>query len=435
MSTLNVLMAAAGAASAPAYNYATLDPATKSTAFTLSNGNLTAANGGVAVNGGARATQSKTFGKWYWEVTVNSTLNTPSHGVYSLSCTPSSQSCGFQNNSAGWLSDGRVFLNAVSSSPANATYANGDVLGFAYDTTAGTLALYKNGTLIHTVTGCTTSGYPGVSRAGTATCNFGASAFAYSVPSGFRAGVYIDPSVGQVAYTTPGTYSWTVPTGVTSVCVVCVGGGSRGGGGLAYGNNIAVTPGASLSVQVGSVGQASWFINSSTLQGGGAGLTGGTSTGSARTGGGAGGGATGGGIGHGGGGAGGYSGTGGVGGNNTNGSAGSGGGGGGGASSQSLIGYGGGGGGGVGLLGEGSNGTGGSGAGSNPQGGGGGSGGSAGAAAPPGTNNGGNGGGYGGGGGERNAGYGGSDGAGAGGAVRIIWGLGRSFPSTNTGDM
>ncbi len=31
---------------------------------------------------------------------------------------------------------------------------------------------------------------------------------------------------GQQAYTTAGTFSWTAPAGVTSVCVVCVGGGA-----------------------------------------------------------------------------------------------------------------------------------------------------------------------------------------------------------------
>ena len=55
----------------------------------------------------------------------------------------------------------------------------------------------------------------------------------------------------------PGTTSWTVPAGVTSVSVVCIGRGGiyqsghgGGGGGLAYGNNIAVTPGAVISVSV-----------------------------------------------------------------------------------------------------------------------------------------------------------------------------------------
>ena len=38
--------------------------------------------------------------------------------------------------------------------------------------------------------------------------------------------------VGQAAYTTPGSYQWVAPAGVTSVNVVAVGGGSRAGGGL-----------------------------------------------------------------------------------------------------------------------------------------------------------------------------------------------------------
>ena len=32
---------------------------------------------------------------------------------------------------------------------------------------------------------------------------------------------------GQVEFTTPGTYQWEVPVGVTSICVVCVGGGGE----------------------------------------------------------------------------------------------------------------------------------------------------------------------------------------------------------------
>ena len=42
-----------------------------------------------------------------------------------------------------------------------------------------------------------------------------------------------DP-VGDIIYDVAGTYSWTAPEGVTSVCVVCVGGGG-GKGGAAFG--------------------------------------------------------------------------------------------------------------------------------------------------------------------------------------------------------
>ena len=59
--------------------------------------------------------------------------------------------------------------------------------------------------------------------------------------------------------------SWTVPAGVTSICVVCIGAGgsgaqgssvtnypnSGGGGGLSYVNNITVTPGETLYVTYG----------------------------------------------------------------------------------------------------------------------------------------------------------------------------------------
>ena len=51
---------------------------------------------------------------------------------------------------------------------------------------------------------------------------------------------------GQQAYTTAGTYSWVAPAGVTSVCVVCVGGGGS---------------------YTGSSAGDSYFINTSTVAG------------------------------------------------------------------------------------------------------------------------------------------------------------------------
>lgn len=61
-----------------------------------------------------------------------------------------------------------------------------------------------------------------------------------------------------------GTTSWTVPVGVTSICAVCIGAGGGGaqgdgasgggGGGLGWKNNIAVTPGETLTITVGAGG-------------------------------------------------------------------------------------------------------------------------------------------------------------------------------------
>ena len=271
-------------------------------------------------------------------------------------------------------------------------------------------------------------------------------------------GSYSTPNVspagpGGVRFTAAGSHSWTVPAGVTSVSVVCVGpGGGRfqsssqsaggRGGGLGYANNVSVTPGSTITVEVGAApavgvgtyGTDSYFKDLSTCVGE-AGqnastiVIGGQGGEYVGTGGGFGGD---GGSGRysGGGGAGGYSGDGGAGAGVTSSSstrtgfAGSGGGGGGGA------GWFAGSGGGVDVYGEGSSGAGGSGSTTANGGGGGGSGGEDGTAYDNVS--------------ATASKYGGaagyrvgdlypsqSAGVGADGAVRVIWGTGRSFPATN----
>ncbi len=248
---------------------------------------------------------------------------------------------------------------------------------------------------------------------------------------------------GQQAYTSAGTFTWVAPAGVTSVSVVAVGGGAggdnqggAGGGGAALGwkNNITVVPGTSYTVVVGNKGSnsspyngnESYFIDATTVQAQGGKRSGdatfvGDGGGLGKTAGGSGGGAAG------------YSG---------DGSSGTGGSGG--KGTVSGLTGGGAGGGGVGILGEGSSGAnGGSNAsyGAFMSGGGGGSGGSGGGSTTNSTfngssysaMNGGAGGSYGGGSGCAFS--GGSVGSAKAGAVRIIWGPNRAFPSTNTGDV
>ena len=290
-----------------------------------------------------------------------------------------------------------------------------------------------------------------------------------------------DAPAGEQEWITPGTYTWTCPAGVTSVSAVCVGGGGGnnnqqwsgggGGGALAWKNNIPVTPGQSYTVVVGAAGArasgyypggTSYFVNQTTVAAGGgwpdndiwtpANAAGGTVI--AGDGGGSGG--KGGWFNSaatsqsphittaygGGGGAGGYSGNGGDGGANDSNatvqvSAGTGGAGGGGYAIQDFGQFTNGafdtthgGGGGVGLLGEGASGAAGTNSTGN-RGGGAGSGGTQGLPclsyqgnSTPGTYGPGSGGLYGGGsGGGGDAGHG---------AVRLIWGAGRAFPSTST---
>jgi hypothetical protein len=301
---------------------------------------------------------------------------------------------------------------------------------------------------------------------------------------------------GQKVFTSVGTTTWSVPDGVTSITAVCVGGGGGasggsassdggtggGGGGLAYGT-ISVTPGDVLYIRVGTggtggrsynydnafsqgsagnPGQSSYIKTGSHsgtafLEGGGggggafgfgaSGGSGGTSTGTARVGGGSGGsgGSNDGSRSGGGAGAGGYGGNGGNGANGSitdlSGSAGTGGAGGGGANANDIVTEVYNSGGGVGIGASGINGAGGSGssqstflaAGTS---------GSDGISATSSSGNSSNqravGGLYGGGGGTKrhtsifaNVRDGGNGGQGA---VRIVWGTSRSYPTTNTSD-
>ena len=58
-------------------------------------------------------------------------------------------------------------------------------------------------------------------------------------------------------------HSWTVPTGVTSISILCIGAGGAtkyhsiggGGGGLSWKNNITVTPGQVVSIEAGNGGR------------------------------------------------------------------------------------------------------------------------------------------------------------------------------------
>lgn len=320
---------------------------------------------------------------------------------------------------------------------------------YTWSVPSGATIASGQGTVSITVTFGSTSGNISV----TATNSCGTSA-----ANTLAVTLVVSPT-GSAQFIIPGTYSWNVPVGVTSVSVVCIGGGggggqaggdcggAGGGGALAYKNNIAVTPGANMTVVVGAGG-------SGGIYGGGefSPTSGGNSTFSTVTGGGGyrgfvyynpttpnvgqggtpsghDGGSAGKtvettyGSGKGGGGAGGYD--------------ASSGGGNGGWASDGGTGYpgGGAGGGGVGLLGIGAGGANGATNQNGNNGGGGGSGGITGANKSKDSNPAGNGGDYGGGGGG--GGYPGTNvpspynngGNGGVGAVRIIWGCGKSFPS------
>jgi hypothetical protein len=167
--------------------YATWNPADKAAGVTLSNGNLTAASSLGAV----RATFGKSSGKWYWEVLTQAVGG--DIGIANGTSTIASY-CGQQANQWGYDNDGKIYSGGTGGA-YGATYTNGARIGIALDLDGGTCTWYKNGVsqgaktisfggaVIYPCVGSGTSGKQW-------TANFGASAFTYSVPSGYSPGFY-----------------------------------------------------------------------------------------------------------------------------------------------------------------------------------------------------------------------------------------------------
>ncbi|MFJ7982417.1 SPRY domain-containing protein [Lysinibacillus xylanilyticus] len=118
----------------------TWNPTDKGSTVVLSNSNLTAT--GVYQNNSIKSTDTKTSGKWFCEIIVDTsnyhfigigTSNLPMTG------TPSKSPDFF-----GYYYDGRKFNNNVGSNYGS-TYGTNDVIGVLVDFDRGTLTFYKNG--------------------------------------------------------------------------------------------------------------------------------------------------------------------------------------------------------------------------------------------------------------------------------------------------
>lgn len=168
----------------------------------FSNSNRTVAFPNAAINN-AQTLTGKSAGKWYVEVTVNSSTSGQT-AVGVMPSTGSGGNSGTYNNwgefasGAGvkWVSDGRVYcLSEILEFADWASWASGDILGIAVDCTTPLLTFYKNGALQGTVTGAQGTAqflshnsqlFPvvGSSVASQFTINTGQSMFSYSPPDG-----------------------------------------------------------------------------------------------------------------------------------------------------------------------------------------------------------------------------------------------------------
>lgn len=190
--------------------YATFDPANKHADIALSAGNLAATKVTADALRSVRSTLGVSSGKHYFEFRLDVNGNDTPYARVGVGTSAVSLASFVGNNESGWgyyQGDGRRYTNNAGAFYGTAWTDNGDVIGVALDMDAGMVWFSKNGVwqgsgnpvdgtnpAFSGLTG-TIYAYASPYRAtgGFAhkfTANFGATAFAYAAPSGFRAGLY-----------------------------------------------------------------------------------------------------------------------------------------------------------------------------------------------------------------------------------------------------
>ena len=180
---------------------ATWSPTDKNANIILSGGDLTATTNIAGSWDSVRSNLSVGAGKWYFEITVDNApdgfieIGIADSGV-SLSGEPGADPDGYA-----YVGISGYIMNNGSSVPYGDTFATGDIISTAINMDTGKLWWGKNG--VWQASGDpaagTNEGYSGISGsffailclnfAGrAATANFGASAFTYTVPTGFNSG-------------------------------------------------------------------------------------------------------------------------------------------------------------------------------------------------------------------------------------------------------
>ena len=167
-------------------NYCVLNPLDKRDSPTYSNGNLQITGSGAAHCVG-RSTFGVSSGKWYWEVLINSAIDStyyPSPGICSMDTSVPNQ-LGDGASGHAYMANGQKYTSSSLSS-YGAAFTQGDIIGFALDMDAGTLVAYKNGTSQGTMaTGLTGSWSPSWNQYNSTSLvyNFGQRPFAYTPPT------------------------------------------------------------------------------------------------------------------------------------------------------------------------------------------------------------------------------------------------------------
>ena len=210
-STYDSMMDVPTLTSATTANYCVLNPLSKGTNTSITNGNLSASYGSAAWTS-AFGTLGVSTGKWYWEATLTSAGTDVGVGISTNPAGSANSYIGGDVNSWGYYANNGNKWNNGSSSSYGATYANGDVIGIALDLDAGTLTFYKNNTTQGTAFSSLASNtyFPALSVNNSSfAVNFGQRPFSYTPPTGFVALNTFNlptPTIGATASTQANKY-------------------------------------------------------------------------------------------------------------------------------------------------------------------------------------------------------------------------------------
>ena len=171
-------------------NYATLNPLQKVSGYAPDNGNLRSV---MNATGAIFATIGVTTGKWYWENIYEVAPNGNMEYGVSLGTVSTSSQPG--NVSGSWAYspfNGSIYSQSGTAIATVATASLNDVIGCALDVDAGTLAIYKNNSLLYTITSISGGAlFPVIGGSSSinaqTSINFGQRPFAYTPPTGFKA--------------------------------------------------------------------------------------------------------------------------------------------------------------------------------------------------------------------------------------------------------
>ncbi|MDQ7094238.1 Ig-like domain-containing protein [Desulfosporosinus sp. PR] len=197
----------------------TWNPDDKGSSIVLSDGSLLDVSKSANSWCGIRATVGRESGKYYWEVTVNNVGTTAGGdffdiGIANKNFNINGQSAGSINVAAYGNAGMKRGFGADGPTGVYSTFTTGDVIGVLLDLDAHTIAFQKNGTLQFSGSISGTTWYPMISFYcinATATTNFGATSFKYTIPSGYQ------PYDSSLLQSSPTNLSATVGNGQISL--------------------------------------------------------------------------------------------------------------------------------------------------------------------------------------------------------------------------